>query len=60
MYGWKNSVWLAQKQPGIALKSPENYAIFAGTMFWSDWWWITGMAQKSAEVGERVGRTARP
>jgi hypothetical protein len=50
VYGWERSVWLAQKKPELALQSPENYAIFAGMMFWSDWWWIRGVAETAAQI----------
>jgi hypothetical protein len=50
VYGWSKSAWFAQKKPDMALMSPDNYAMFAGAMFWSDWWWLTGRAQSVAAI----------
>jgi hypothetical protein len=50
VYGWRNSVLFAQQQPQIAIESPENYSIFAGTMFWSKFWWVSGKAQTAKDL----------
>lgn len=54
VFGWEKAVLMANQHEDTVIKSPENYSLFAATMFWSDYWWVTGKALTPTNILQKV------
>lgn len=51
--GWATAVGLLEDLKAAVIdKAPDNYALFAAVMYYSDWHWSTGKAKKEPEIEE--------
>ena len=49
--GWQTAAGLSEAVGAAVVdEAPDNYALFAAAMYYSEWHWSSGKARKKAEV----------